>query len=224
MRLTITFDHREFFNKNHYIEFEGIISPDQAAALKKECEEVIAKRLQLTPARLHQCPAPQIYQAGYDLWRDSGSIKKSTQKNTFASLASELTQVLPIRYGFDQYFATTKCTVSAYDVPLSLQEISSMKPLACGLLLALNDLAAPPSFFPMPLKTGSGLFISPSFALPWPQLFSTPGLSFLLIAYAQQKTFFCADTRDPHAVSLKKLGYVFNDLLKDSLHPILHRK
>ena len=224
MRFSITADHRDFFAKNQFIEFEGMLTSEQAAALKKNAEETVAKRLKLSPEKLKQSPAPQIYQAGYDLWRDSDQIKAVTQKNSFASLAAELSQSLPVRYAFDQYFSTTKCTVSPYDVPFTLQEISCLKPLTCALLLPLQDLPTPPSFFPIPLKTGSGLFLTPSFSVPWPQLFSTPGLCFLLIAYAANKTFFSADTRDPHAVSLKKLGYVFNDLLKDSLHPLLHRK
>lgn len=224
MRFAITADHREFFTKNNFIEFEDMISLDQISALKKNLEAAVAKRLNVSEAQLKQKSAPEIYQAGYDLWRDNEAIKKIAHKHSFAALAGELLQTVPLRYAFDQYFAMTKCTVSPYDVPSSLQDISCLSPLAGALIIPLHDLPTPPSFFPMPLKAGHALFISPSFSLPWPQLFSTPDLNFFLIAYAMDKTFFRPDSRDPHAVKLKKLGYVYNDLLNDTVHPIVLRK
>jgi hypothetical protein len=225
MHFTITADHRFFFTKNHYIEFEGIIPLDQVSLLKKNAEETIAKRLRISPEKLKEKNAPELYFAGYDLWRDNQEIKKITHKQVFASLASELLQASPLRYSFDQYFATFQChAASPYSIPYSLQNISCIQPLAGGLLLPLNDLSSPPTFFPMPLKTGNGLFISSTFALPWPHLFSTCGFCFLLIVYAMEKSFFRADSHDPHAAALKKLGYVFNDPLKDAIHPIIFRR
>jgi hypothetical protein len=224
MRFAITADHREFFSKNHYIEFEEIISLEQIATLKNQAERTLATRLHISIEKLSKKPAPEIYQAGYDLWRDNEAIKKITHKHAFAALAAELMQVIPLRYAFDQYFAMTHCTVSPYDVPSSLQEISCLNPLAGALLLPLQDLTSPPSFFPMPLKCGNALFVSPTFALPWPQLFSTPGLCFMLIVFSAERTFFRPDSHDPHAVSLKKLGYAYNDALNDRLHPIVLRR
>jgi hypothetical protein len=225
MKFAITADHRNFFAKNNYIEFEGILPLDQVASLKKNAEETLAKRLRIPAEKLKEKSAPEIYQAGYDLWRDSEEIKKITHKLAFATLASELMQIVPLRYGFDQYFATFHCNAaSPYDVPSSLQEISCIHPLAGALLLPLQDLSSPPTFFPMPLKVGSGLFLSPGFALPWPQLFSTCGLSFLLITYAMERAIFRTDSHDPHAAFLKRLGYVFNDTLKDSVHPLVLRR
>src|SRR5262249_21679004 len=141
MRFAITADHREFFKKNNYIEFENILPIDQINSLKKNAEETIAKRLNLPVNKLKEKTAPEIYQAGYDLWRDSEEIKKITQKQAFATVAAELFQTLPLRYGFDQYFAMFQCTAgSPYDVPSSLQEISCMHPLAGGLIFPLQDL------------------------------------------------------------------------------------
>ncbi len=225
MRFAITADHKEFFTKNHYIEFEGILPIDQVSSLKKNVEETVAKRLRTPPEKLKGKSAPELYFAGYDLWRDNEEIKKISHKQAFASLGSELMQAVPLRFCFDQYFATYHCNVaSPYDIPYSLQEISCIHPLAGGLVLPLQDLPSPPTFFPMPLKAGNGLFISPTFSLPWPHLFSTCGLCFLLIAYAMEKAIFRADSHDPHAASLKKLGYAFNEQLKDSIHPIVFRR
>jgi hypothetical protein len=224
MRFSLTADHREFFNKNQFIELEEVLPLDQVALLKKNAEETVAKRLGVTVGKLSHRPAPDIYQAGYDLWRNSEAIKKITHKHSLAAVDSELFQTVPLRYAYDQYFAMTHCTSSPYALPVSLQEISCLQPLAGALILPLHDLASPPSFFPLPLKMGSGLFISPNLSLPWPELFFAPGLEFLLIAFSPHKTSFRADSKDPHAVSLKRLGYVFNDQLNDSLHPIVLRK
>lgn len=224
MRFSITADHKEFFKKNQYIEFEAILPLDQIATFQKNAEEIIAKRLHIPKEKLSLKSAPEIYQAGYDLWRESAPIKRITHKHSLAAIASELFETIPLRYGYDQYFAMTQCTHSPYAMPVSLQDVSCLQPLVGALLLPLHDLTSIPALFPLPLKAGSGLFISPNLPLPWPQLFSTPGLCFFLIAFAANKTLFRADSKDPHAVSLKKLGYVFNDRLNDSLHPIVRRK
>ncbi len=193
MRLAISPEHRDFFNKNHFIAFEELLPLDQVAQLRKHA------------------------QGDYDLWRHSEAIKKITHKHTLAAIASELFQTIPLRYGFDLYITAGKSPWP----PCTLQQISALSPLAGALVLPLQDLPLP---IPFPGKEGSGLFISPSFPIPWPELFATPDLQLLMIAYAQDKTSFRADIPDLHATQLKKLGYVFNDVLKDSLHPVLIRK
>lgn len=224
MRFALTADHREFFNKNRYIEFENMLSLSQVALLKKNADEALAARLRLPVNKLSEKPSTELYQAGYDLWRDNEAMKKTMQKNAFATIASELFQVVPLRYAFDQYFYITKGSTAPFPQPFSLQETSCLSPLAGALLLPLEDLMQPIVSFPLPINAGRGLFISPSLPLPWTELFSTQGLRFILIAFAMEKTFFLADTRDPHAVNLKKLGYIFNELLTDARHPILLRK
>ena len=220
MRLAISPEHRDFFHKNQFIAFEELLPLDQIAALSKQTQEVIAHRLHTTPSKLAHRTSLEIFQMGYDLWRDSDTIKKTTHKNILAAIASDLLQILPIRYGFDQYITTGKSLLP----PCTLQQISALSPLAGALLITLKDLPAPLSFFPLPEKAGSGLFISPLLPIPWPELFATPDLHVMMIAYAQDKTSFRPDVPDLHATQLKKLGYAFNDMLSDSLHPLLIRK
>ncbi len=222
MRLAITPDHKEYFKKNQYIEFEGLLSPAQVAALKKNAEETLSSRLKLPTAKLKEKPAAELFQAGYDLWRNNETIKKTVQKKDFALLASELFEILPIRLAFDEYIHTTQG--SPFQEAWSLQETSCLSPLAGALILPLEDLMKPISSFPIPINSGHGLFISPTLPIPWPELFANAELRVLIIGFATKQTAFCADTRDPHAVHLKKLGYVFNDTLNEALHPILIRK
>lgn len=224
MRFAINANHRDFFYKNQYIEMEGILSLDQVAALKKNADTLLGARLRHPVEKLGQKSGTQLFQAGYDLWRDSDDIKKITHKNTFATIAYELFQILPLRYAFDQYIYTTQNSQSVFPQPLSLDELSCLRPLAGALILPLEDLKHPFPSFPLPLKAGSGLFITPSLPIPWPELFATPDLRLMIIGFGLDRTTFCPDTSDPHAVNLKKLGYVFNEHLKDSLHPVLLRR
>jgi hypothetical protein len=221
MRFALTADHCAFFNKNAFIELEGVLSLDQLADLKKNAEEALAARLRVPTAQINKRSTSELFLAGYDLWRDNEGIKKITQKNTFARLALELFQTSSLRYGFDQLIYTAQGAPSVFSEPYTLQEISCLHPLAGALILPLEDLAHPLPFFPLPIDRGNGLFISPSLPIPWPELFATPKLRLLMIVYAMKKTHFRPDTRDPHAAHLKKLGYAFNDPLKNSLHPLL---
>ncbi len=185
MKLALTADHKEFFLKNNYIEFEGLITPEQVAILKKNAEEALASRLKLNAARLGNKPVKELFQAGYELWRDNATIKKTVQKKEFAILASELFQVIPIRCAFNQYICTAeRGSASPFPETLTLQESSCLSPLAGALILPLDDLMKPIPSFNMPLNVGNGLFISPSLPIPWPELFSTPNLNFLIIGYS----------------------------------------
>ena len=150
-------------------------------------------------------------------------LKRVTHKVAFARILAELTKQPSIRFAFDHYIRTPpRRSPSPFQTPLSLEQSCSLAPLAGALLLPLHDRETPLDFFPLPQKAGSGLFLSPACVIPWPQLFSTAELSFLLIGFAQQRTFFRAGSSDPLASELKKFGYAFNDLLKEPLHPLLY--
>jgi hypothetical protein len=139
-------------------------------------------------------------------------------------VASELLQLLPLRYVFDQYILTTENKEAPFTEPYSIQEYCSLAPLGAVLILLLSDLTEPFDDFPLPLKAGSGLFISPTLPIPWKEIYARPDVHFLMIGFGGNKVSFQADTLDPHAVNLKLLGYVFNEKLRNNLHPILLRK
>lgn len=224
MRFALNADHRDFFQKNNYIELEELLTPIQANLLRKHIERTLAARLQISIEKLTNTPAAELFQVGYDLWRDDETIRKSVHKRAYASLAAELLHAHALRLAFDAYIQTSKQSSCPFLETLPLQEISCLFPLVGGLILPLKDLEEPCNSFPLPLKAGNGLFISATLPIPWPQLFQTPGLHLLVVGFGQEKTFFRADTRDAHAIHLKKLGYVFNDLLREDLHPLLLRK
>lgn len=224
MPFAVTTEHRTFFEKNHYIGFEELIPPAQAARIKQDAEQAVCKKLGIPSHRITEETSLQLFQAGYHLHLTQESIKRITHKTSVATIVAELTLQPSIRFGFDQYILITHGLTPPFPDAPSLQQTSCLSPLAAALILPLQDLEAPLDCFPMmPQKLGDALFISPTLPIPWSKLFAVEGLCFLLIGYAQEKTFFKAETPDPLAKELKKLGIAFNDLIKHPLHPLLKR-
>ncbi len=224
MRFALSPELKTFFDKNLFIELEGVLPCARVAELREKIHATLAKKLKVAPDHIHKKTAQELFLASYNLSFADRALKKFTHKLEFATLGLELFHASSIRFGFDQTFLITHNSPSPFADNTCLQETNCLSPLLGALLLPLSDLAAPLPFFPMPTKAGNALFISPALPLPWTQLFSVKGLEFLLIGYSAEKTLFKADTKDPHAVDLKKMGYIFNDFLKDSLHTLLIRK
>lgn len=223
MRFIITPDQRDFFRKNHFIEFDDLLSGKTIATVCKESDEILLKRVNCAPSKSNRLSS--LYKAGYDLWRDSPAIKIATQKLSIAHIASELFQTYPLRIAFDQ-FLTPKMPL--FQSSFSLMDISSIQPLAGGVFFLLENLDDDPvqkmGGFPLPKNAGNALFFSPTLAIPWPAFARLSHLKLLLVAFAPKKSFYCPEANDPHSPSFKKLGYVYNDLLKETLHPIIFGK
>jgi hypothetical protein len=226
MRFIFTPDQRDFFRKNNFIEFQGLLTSDQAALIDKQAEDILSRRLKTPSSTWEDTSSSTLYKAGYDLWREAEAIKKATQKLSIAHIASELFETSPLRIAFDQ-LCIVNSTTPPFQRSLSLTETSSIKPLAGGVLFLLRDL--PESIqksveFPLPTIAGNALFLTPTFPIPWPALFSIPGLRFLLVAFAPQKSYYRPEPNDPHSPAFKKLGYVYNEQLTEELHPVLFGK
>ena len=77
MRFAITADHREFFSKNQFIEFEGMISLDQVADLKENAEKTIAPACAFLQKNSNKpLPLKSIKQA-----MTSGAIMRRSKKS-----------------------------------------------------------------------------------------------------------------------------------------------
>jgi hypothetical protein len=223
MRFVSTADQREFFRKNQFIELEDLLTAAQVKALDAQAQELLEARLKISAAKWDSALAPALYKGGFDLWRDVPQIKKATQKLSIAHIASELFDTTPLRIAFDQFCVSIPSS-APFASDLSLTEISSIKPLAGGILFPLTDLPVEQNpAFPLPQKMGSALFFSPKIAIPWTQLFSVPW-RFLLVAFAPKKSFYRPEPNDVHSPLFKKRGYVFNDLLKEEFHPLVYGK
>jgi hypothetical protein len=213
MHFALTPNQRHFFEKNQFIEFEGLLL-EHASCVKEEAETLLAKRLSAL-----QTKAPAAYfQAGYDLWRESSLIRKATQKLSIAKIAADLFDAPVLRIAYDQFYTSHL----PFSQPLSLKEISSVKPLAGAIFFTLEETPDMPS--PFPQKLGNALFVSPEFLLPFSAFTSLKSLNLLCLAFAKEKSFYSPAPQDPHAQLLKKMGYAYNAFLKDDTHPILSGK
>lgn len=219
MRFALTSDHRNFYLKHGYIEFENLLSNAQVEILQQSIEACLKQRLKTSKKS-----SPQTrFDQGFDLWRESIEIKKMVFGLTLSEIAAQLFQVPLLRIGFDQYYDISgQEHFCPFSLPQSIQEVSCAKPLLGALLLTLAPPSSPASS-PFPGQCGSGVYFNPQKIIDWKTLFDQKGAHYIAIAYAAKTTLYHFEPKDPHTHSWKSLGYVFGDPLKDTTHPVIYR-
>jgi hypothetical protein len=241
MKFATAKEHRDFFQKYGWIEFEGLLSNDQLALANQAIDQVLAERLHLPPERLKTASSENFYLQGHDLWRSHSFLHKFVTQVHFAEIAAELIEKKPLRLGYDQLFPARSQTAFMQETPLayprfleqtaSLETVSCLQGVACGFLLALGieetssstkevSFEGPDIF---PNQPGSIIFFQPHLAVNWSHLYAHRGQRFYLIVYTFASAHYQLNPQDPHTHALKRLGYVFNDKLNDKLHPIVYR-
>lgn len=240
MKFSTAKEHRDFFHKQGWIEFEGFISPDQLPAIHQALDQVLAERLNVSPERLRLLTSEQFFLQGRDVWRSHPTLQKLVTRSLFAEIASELIEKKPLRLGYDQFFpsrhaspysAKTSQVYSHFlEQNTSLEDVSCLKGVIGGLILALGGKQEVPveenlqeGINVFPRQPGSVIFFKPDIPIPWKNLYAHAGQSFYLIVYTQAYAYYQLQPQDPHTHALKRLGYVFNDKLNDKLHPIVYR-
>ena len=206
MRLFLTDDQKEFFQKNRFIEIERLLPLETLSQIEKLSDLTLAKR------------SENSFLQGYDLWRDSKELKEILHKRSLIKIIAELFNTFPLRIAFDQYIKAT--SPSPIQTTWALEELSCIKPLAGSMLIPLAFSKPLKSHFPFPQK-GNILFLAPDYPIPWPLLFGLEGLKLLIVSFAPEKAIYQQETRDPHQHVLKKWGYVFGDSLNNQHHPLL---
>lgn len=205
MKLTIHTQHRDFYLENHYVEFEGILSPREIEELKEALNEAFASRLNCRPQMVEKKAASALFEEGHDLWRSSLALKKIEVGPKFPHIAHELIQVKPLRLAFDQYFPSG----ASFASDLTFAEISCIRGLLCGVLVHLSGE-----------KAGNGIYIAPEYVFK-----NNPEdlNRYLLIAYSHSTSLFTLNENDSHVHSLRRFGYNFGDRLNDKKHPLIHQ-
>jgi hypothetical protein len=238
MKFAIANEHRKFFQKNGWIEFDDLLSADQLAIMNREIDQVLATRLDTSPGNLKTFSSEQIFLKGHDLWRSSPSLSQCTLFPRFGEIATELIEKKPLRIGYDQLYppSNTISTLpaSTYDSFLSressLDSMCCLTDVACGLIFALgespsvvdgSDVAEAKSIFPG--TQGHAVFFLPSLNIQWDAIGSSPQQRYYLIVYTRLSSRYVLQPADPHTHALKQLGYIFNDKLNDRHHPIVYR-
>jgi hypothetical protein len=194
MRYSLSIEQKNFFNKYGFIEFEDFLSDTQVAILLSHpVHDVSEKR---------------------DLARQSPQYKKIIHNVDCAKIAAELTLHKRLRFGYDELH--TISTMRGRE-SLSLQEMSCIRPLVCAVMLGLEGESAgrePNSpeegrdhFNPFPVKPKNARFFLPT--LRWNVAYPSPKQTCLLIAYAEARSLYVFEARDPKNKSQKQMGYVF---------------
>lgn len=240
MKFAIAKEHRDFFRKQGWIEFEDFLSADQLVQANQAIDQVLAERLQLHVEQLNQLSSESSYLQGRDVWRSNPFLRKLVTQPRFAEIASELIETKPLRLGYDQVlpapysfkFSQPKQQVYAHFIEqtTSLEAVSCLQGVLCGLILALKQPEEPREGSAVEginifsTQSASAIFFQPTVPINWSALFSCrPGERFYLIVYTEAMARYHLQPQDPHTHALKQLGYVFNDKLNDHLHPIVYR-
>jgi hypothetical protein len=238
MKFAIAKEHRDFFQKNGWIEFENFLTPSQVSQLDYAIDQTLVTRLNIKADNLRLASTEDCFLKGHDLWRSNEDIQKITCYPRFAEIASELIEKKPLRLAYDQFFPyrddqlkiplkTTQTYKDFLNQAISLEEVSCIQGMACGLMIALKDLKELEEDIEgvdiFPQRAGQAIFFQPQTLVNWHNLYSHLGQRFYLITYSYASAYYQLKPKDPHTHALKHLGYVFNDKLLDKLNPIIFR-
>jgi|694.fasta_scaffold20110_3 hypothetical protein len=235
MKLTIDFQHKEYFLRQGMIEFESLLSVESLDLLKNEIYLTLSERSKMAADRLPLQSAEKLFLLGRDLWRLRPSIRKIVLQKQKAQIAYELTGKKPLRIAFDQFFPKSGSKASFSKIQdhyhnllrkkMTLSEFSSIQGVTCGLMLCLESGGAHVSSVPTIFSstTGNGIYLSPDYLIDFSQIYEQDACSYLLIVYCDNSAVYIHREEDIYMEMMRDLGYTFGDKLKDPLHPILLR-
>lgn len=223
MKFAIAKEHYDRFHKEGFVEFEGLITPEQLQLLQDEINSVLKKKMSLSDRGLLTHEAQNIYLQGRNLWQQSEVVKKNLLHKRLASIAAELTDSTCVRFGYDQLIPSGYAPSSL----LSLQESCCLQGILCSALICLAaeeigaDDDAPPSLFSQ--TAGNIVFFKADLPIDYTPIVQKNGSRYLMVVYAQKKAVYIHNDNDPNQHFFKTLGYVFGDRLNDILNPIILR-
>jgi hypothetical protein len=240
MKFAIAKEHRDFFQKHGLVEFEEFLSQEQLMIMNQAIDQVLAERLKVPSPRLSLLSSEQLFLQGRDLWRANDNLKKNVCQPRFAEIASELIEKKPLRLGYDQFFPARyqsrfspeqqRVYTQFIEQSVSLESISCMSGILCGLMLCLGEEKAVSEaefcgegINVYPSKPGHAIYFNPQILVNWQHLYRHSPFRYFLIVYTQATSHYQLVVNDPHTHFLKHLGYIFNDKLNDRLHPIVYR-
>lgn len=240
MKIAIANEHKEFFRKHGWIEFNDFFTQDQIFLCNKHIKDSLVSRLKTIPEAISQKSSCELFSAGRDLWRESTNLLKFISQPKLAQISSELLDKRPLRLAYDQFYPDINSKQSVQkdlsyskflDQNVSLEDVSSIKGILCGVMIglspAIEKIDIPPAesegmdIFPNGL--GHVLFFLPDRKIDFKKYFLHPEQKYLLIVYAQSTSFYQPQLTDPQAYFIKQYGYDRNDKLTQQFHPIIYR-
>lgn len=218
MKFTLDKKSLETFNKDHLLEIEGFYSDDKLLILNKEIDKLLLdEKKELREEKM-------LF--GRDLFRKSEVLKKALQLPLLGQIIYELISVKPLRLAFDQLLQASN---NSFDVerastflnhPETLEKGTSINELVLGVMIPLN---AKESMLPFSGEPGRVVFFGPEIPIPYDFLKNRLADRYLLMAFSTLHAQYLYNEKDPQNHYLKRLGYIYGDRLKDSIHPIVYR-
>ncbi|CDZ79665.1 hypothetical protein BN1013_00161 [Candidatus Rubidus massiliensis] len=228
MKFTIASEHKHFFNKEKCIEFKNVISEESCEQILGEILKILQNKnensLTFTHLSFSKKSIKEIVSQGYNLTANEDKLKKHPFQRRLATIVNELTDIKPLRLGFDQFVcgSISNGKENSYLEIKNLKDLSSVTEVVCGAVLCLQGIEDKErSIFAM--QTGSVLFINPEAELPFTDLVTLPNYSYLLIVYTKDASVYILNDTDPNTHELKKHGYVFGDRVLDKTNPVILR-
>lgn len=244
MKFALAKEHRDFFHKEGMIEFEEFFTLDQIHQLNQAIDSALAKRSHINESQ------DQQFFKGRDLWRETKELEKLTCQPRLAQLVNDLTEKKPLRLAYDQLLpafssqlgqglANQKYSAFLNQI-VSLDEISSLTGIICGILIALSPSTKAEEVNPsneeektektedkpkdiFPSQPGNITIFSGQNPFSLNQLFNHPDQRYYLIVYSLASTVYQVKEKDPQPYALKQYGYDIHDHLNDRFHPIVYR-
>lgn len=225
MRSIVAAEHRYFFSKNGFIEFEDFFTEEKIKTLEQMGMLALGKRVRCLPENLFHSDPDPLFLAGRDLWRDDPQIQKQLLFPTLSMIASSLLQENTLRIAFDHLMVFSGKCPKGLEKTVSLDEISSIYPLRCGCIFYLTPPQISPDskFIPVVKTPKSVLFFRSNLPIEWSKLYAQPHCIAWIIAFAAEKAHYRLQKADPCVHALKKLGYGFGDALSHETHPVHHQ-
>lgn len=239
MKFATAKEHRDFFQKEGWIEFERMISDEQLELLNKAIDHTLADRLNTTSDKFSSVSSERFFMQSRDLWRSNPHLFKLICQTRLTETVNALIEKKPFRLGYDQLFPSwnahpfSKKDSSFYSDFLeknsALETVSCLTDLACGVLVALNsggemrEIQSRDKLNIFSKHSGNIVFFKPNLIIDWKHLKSCTNQRFYLIVYTHPHSHYQLQTNDPHTHELKRIGYILNDKLSDKLHPIVYR-
>lgn len=220
MKFAVDAAHRAFFQDHLAIEFEDFFSSEQVEQWRQWLKEALGERLS---GPVEKASSAEIFMKGHDLIRE---ILRTQAK--LADIAADLMQTRIIRLGYTQYLPSPPAHLDKLDQAhpyfhllqkreATLESVSSIQGLLCGVMICLQDGDSKSSVFPS--RAGNVVYFNPTVLLDY----SLGKGEYFLIVYVREHALYIYNSEDPHTNHLKKWGYTFAEPLNNKYHPIVKR-
>jgi hypothetical protein len=226
MRLAIDSQHLYYFNTQHYVSFEELVSKQEMTRLVQEITLTINERLSVKLAQKNQDIFPLR-----DLWRENEYLQRFVRKKSLLHVLSQLTEERKISLGYDlvlgkrqSLFPNEKFTdfsLPSYPGKQTLQQVSSCQEVLGGILVFCGNkedgIKVALSENEEEIKPGQFVFLHKECEIDFVSLMNQE--SVYLLVFGKPPLVYIHNAQDPYHYSWRDLGYEFGDRLKDKTHP-----